>query len=245
MPQQADPSQLTPASQVCSGPLPSPSEPNLISPPKSEPSHAAHARQKKSPHTIPKKQRVPLRSSSRDETSVMHRASQREMPRTGKSKPLSGPMHSNLRELQAKKKMLMMINMVHLRGGLVFPVTVTHGLKLGRSWSRQTNSEESDPIHQRPSSTNSFFQSIPRKTNSNLTLQTKRQVGTTGKIPRRSIQGGWFRAGSCKAQENLPILVSYKKTRPISNKYQWSSDQANGSRGRTSTNPSQGQLEMR
>ena len=37
-------------------------------------------------------------------------------------------------------------------------------------------------------------------------------------------QGGWFRAGSCKAQENLPIPVSSKKTRPISNKYQWSSD---------------------
>ena len=42
--------------------------------------------------------------------------------------------------------------------GLValFPVAVTHGLKLGRSWSRQTNSEESIPTHQRPSSTNSL-----------------------------------------------------------------------------------------
>ena len=31
--------------------------------------------------------------------------------------------------------------------------------------------------------------------------------------------GGWFRAGSCKAQENLPIPLSFqKKTRPISNK---------------------------
>ena len=51
--------------------------------------------------------------------------------------------------------------------------------------------------------------------------------------------GGWFRAGSCKAQENLPIPLSFQKTRPLSNNQtNGALTKSNGSR--TSTNPSQG-----
>ena len=55
--------------------------------------------------------------------------------------------------------MLLMIKMSISEGlssGSPEVLTATHGLKLGRSWSRQTNIEESDPTHQIPSSTNSF-----------------------------------------------------------------------------------------
>ena len=96
----------SPASQVHSGPLPSPSEPNLISPPKSGPRQAATPNRKSVLN--PKKQRVVRSIPSTDETSVMNRASQREMPRTGKSKPLIHALQlahalQLVRELQAKK----------------------------------------------------------------------------------------------------------------------------------------------
>ena len=63
-----------------------------------------------------------------------------------------------VRELQAKNMLLMIKWRTSISEGLVglIRTTVTHGLKLGCSWSQQTHSEESDPTHQRPSSINSF-----------------------------------------------------------------------------------------
>ena len=95
--------------------------------------------------------------TSTDETSVMNRASQRDAS-NGEVQTTQRPMHSNF-SVNSKPKMLLMIKWrLSISEGLfaLFPVAVTHGLKLGRSLSRQTNSEESIPTHQRPSSTNSF-----------------------------------------------------------------------------------------
>ena len=91
--------------------------------------------------------------------------------------------------------------------------TATHGLKLGHSWSRQTNSEESDPTHQRPSSTNSFHR--PRthevEPTQTCTYKSRQKTGRHDGNPMlfHTTQGGGFVQGSsCKAQENLsnPIL---------------------------------------
>ena len=66
-----------------------------------------------------------------DETSVMTRASQREMPRTGKSKPLIHALQL-VRELQAKKHAADdKMEIVHLREGSPEVLTATHGLNLG------------------------------------------------------------------------------------------------------------------
>ena len=116
-PRQADPSQYlnkltrvrlsSPASQVHSGPLPSPSEPHLISPPKSGPRQAATPNRK----SVLKSKEAegctidPFhRRNQRHDQSV----SEREMPRTGKSKPLIHALQlahalQRVRELQAKK----------------------------------------------------------------------------------------------------------------------------------------------
>ena len=177
-PRQADPSQLTPASQVCSGPLPSPSEPNLISPPKRGPRQAATPNRKSAHIRCQRSRGFPIdhihRRNQRHEQSVSERCLERGSP--------NHSVHELqlTRELQAKKNMLLMIKWrSSISEGLVglFPVAVTHGLKLGRSWSRQTHSEESDPAHQRPSSTNSFHHPLKTRSraNSNLYLQTSRK----------------------------------------------------------------------
>ena len=105
--------------------------------------------------------------------------------------------------------------------------TVTHGLKLGRSWSRQTNSEESDPTQQSPSSTNRFHRPRTRsRTNSNLYLQKWKKTGMHDGNPMlfHTTQGGGFVQGSsCKAQENLPIPVLQEKHAQYRTN-QWSSD---------------------
>ena len=76
---------------------------------------------------MPKKQRGLIT----DETSVMTRASQREMPRTGKSKPLIHALQL-VRELQAKKENAADDRQkVHLRESSPEILTATRGLNLG------------------------------------------------------------------------------------------------------------------
>ena len=113
----------SPASQVCSGP--SPSEPHLISPPKSEPYHS-HARQKKCPHTMPKKQRgSEHRRNQRHDQSVSERdASNGEVQATHPCTPTC--------ELQAKKENAADDRKkVHLTEGSPEVLTATRGLNLG------------------------------------------------------------------------------------------------------------------
>ena len=154
----------------------------------------------------------------------MNRASQREMPRTGKSKPLIHALQL-VRELQVKNAADDRKWRSSISEGLVFPVTVTHGLKLGRSWSRQTNSEESDPTHQRPSSTNSFHHPYEVEPTQTCTYKSREKTGMHDGNPM------WFHTRrvvvSCRILQSpgkSPNTSPSKKTRPISNKYQWSSD---------------------
>ena len=164
---------------------------------------------------MPKKQRGLIT----DETSVMTRASQREMPRTGKSKPLIHALQL-VRELQAKKENAAddrKKSQRELTRGLDSnPRPEPRGAAAGPG---RPTLKESDPTHQIPSSTSSFHHSHAIQPRQTCTYKSrKRQVGTTG-LPMWFHTRGWFRAGSCKAQENLPIPLSFqKKTRPISNK---------------------------
>ena len=141
-------------------------------------------------------------------------------------------MNSNLPVNSKPKNMLLMIkwrsSISELEGSSgLFPVTVTHGLKLGRSWSRQTNSEESDPTQQRPSSTNSFHRPRTHEVEPTHTCTYKRRkkTGMHDGNPMwfHTTQGGGFVQDLAKPRKISPYLSS-KKTRPISNKYQWSSD---------------------
>ena len=154
------------------------------------------------------------RRNQRHEQSVSERCLERGSPN-------HSSMHSNL-SVNSKPKMLLMIKWrSSISEGLVglFPVAVTHGLKLGCSWSRQTNSEESDPTHQRPSSTNSFHGPHEVEPTQTCTYKSRqRQVCTTG-IPCGSIppKEGGFVQDLAKPRKMSPFLFS-KKTRPISNK---------------------------
>ena len=73
---------------------------------------------------MPKKQRGLIT----DETSVMTRASQREMPRTGKSKPL---IHALQLVNSKPKKENAADDRKNLREGSPEILTATHGLNLG------------------------------------------------------------------------------------------------------------------
>ena len=116
---------------------------------------------------------------------------------------------------------------------------------LGRSsWYRQTDIERiTNNPHQRPSSTNSFHHPHAVQPGQTCTYKRRKKTGrhdmASHGLPYESPRG-WFRAGSCKAQENLPIPLSFQKTRPVSNNQtNGALTKSNGSRGRTSTNPSQ------
>ena len=132
----------------------------------------------------------------------MNRASQREMPRTGKSKPL---IHA-LQLVNSKPKMLLMIR----NGDRPSQRGFTRGLDSNpRPEPRGAAADPGRPTVKNhiPSSTNSFHHPHAIQPRQTCTYKSrKRQVCTTG-LPCGSIplQGGWFRAGSCKAQENLPI----------------------------------------
>ena len=73
------------------------------------------------------------------------------------------------------------MEIVHLREGSpevltaigLFPVTVTHGLKLGRSWSRQTNIERITI----PSSTNSFHHPHAVQPRQTCTYKSREKTG--------------------------------------------------------------------
>ena len=105
--------------------------------------------------------------------------------------------------------------------------TETHGLKLGRSWSRQTNIEESDPTHQRPSSTNHFHHPREVEPTQTCTYKSREKTGMHDGNPmwfHTSHQEGGFVQDLAKPRK-ISQYLSSQKTRLISNKDQWSSDQ--------------------
>ena len=137
------------------------------------------------------------------------------------------PMHSNLSVNSKPKNMLLMIkwrsSISELEDSSDCLATVTHGLKLKRSWSRQTNSD--DPIHQRPSSTNSFHRPHEVQPTQTCTYKSRqRQVCTTGNpcCSKPHKEGGFVQ--DLAKPRKISLYLSSKTTRPISNKYQWSSD---------------------
>ena len=174
------------------------------------------------------------------------------MPRTGKSKPLNHALQlahalQLVRELQAKKNAADDKEWrSSISEGLValFPVAVTHGLKLGRSWSRQTNIEESDPTHQIPSSTNSFHHPHEVEPTQTRPYKPRDKTGMHDGNPT------WFhtrRVVSCRILQSpgkSPNTCPPRKHARYRTNTNGTLAKSNGSRGRTSTNPSQGAAGM-
>ena len=192
--------------------LPSPSEPNLISPPKSGLSRLPHPTEKVPTYHAKEAEGSPLINST-DETSVMKRAEQGCLERGSPNQS----MNSKPNAADDKKGDRPSQSLMARRGS---HATATHGLKLGRSWSRQTNGEESDPTQQRPSSTNSFHRPRTHEVESTqtCTYKSRQKTGRHDGNPMlfHTTQGGGFVQGSsCKAQENLPNPILQENTPDI------------------------------
>ena len=115
-----------------------------------------------------------------------------------------------------------------------FPVTVTHGLNLGCP-GRPTLKESQTTLtrdHRRPIASiihMPFSQDKPVPTN----------VGKD-RYARPESQEGGFVQDLAKPRKISQDLLSFQKTRPVSNnQINGALTKSNGSRGRTSTNPSQ------